>query len=160
MPILLLLLVGLAEAAYFMHDVMVLAQDVREVARYAGKDTEPDLVAIYASSLSSEHVVRGRFFTASETEVTLDAEFTVGELEASFPPIDTAKMVTDQAKMVELYESSEFILVNPTARIVVVDSARTHYPLLCLFGHRPFVIKSRAVFRIQAQRNILRRRQP
>lgn len=163
MPLLIVVLLGLVELGFLFWDIMVLVDQTRELARYAGKgpdfhyenigldstlfvnadamDLTPETSAIRVAYVSIGQDDEGNAVKISEDTTERGR---VDEVE--FPALDVEQMVAGHQVILDEY--------NPRAMPITwvgVSVARWHEPVTGFFDFlrdRPIAIKSQAIFRV------------
>jgi hypothetical protein len=172
-PALIILLFGVVELGHLFADYMVLDQQTREWARYAGKgvdyfryeDIGPDSTFFKIiesigltpemSAIEITYVRIGKDDDGNAVKTDEDTEVWGRVDEVEFSPLDVEQMIAGH---------QEVLAINPRALPITwvgVSMAKWHEPVTHFFDfirHEPFPIKAQAVFRVgvvRKARNLL-----
>lgn len=167
-PILLLLLVGMAELGWLMRDYMVLDNNTREIARLAGRGVdyvieewaeEESVVLTWADSLGLAEASISQYYVT----IKMGDEIAYVSDERMYERGDTNFVVPDLMPYVEEHQTIHNIIMSegnearPKDLIVVfVKVVTERWPLTGIFGTRPMAIQSKTVFRVNVTRGLVR----
>lgn len=167
LPILIITLLGLVEVGFLFHDYMILADQVRELARYGAQgiafyaleDVGPDSnLFANAKGMGLTHensAIRVVYVTIGKDEggnATLEGATITNwgrTDEVEFPPLDTELMITEHQRVLGMSPQASPITW------VGVAVARWHGSATGFFdwlGDEPIAIKDQAVFRVAYSR--------
>lgn len=168
-PILILLLVGMAELGWLMRDYMILDNCTRELGRLAGKGVdyvmeewtiEDSMVLEWADGLGLNDASISQYYVT--IKVDEDGVAYVSD-ERIYERGDTGFVVPDLAPYVEEHQTIHNIIMaqdidaRPNDLIVVfVKVVAERGPLTGIFGTKPMTIKSKVIFRVNISRGLVR----
>lgn len=169
MPILVLLLIGMAELGWLMRDYMVLDNNTREIARLAGRgadyvmeewDKEESKVLEWANGLSLENASISQYYVtikmgddgiAYVSDTRLYERGDTGFIRADLGPYIEQHQTVHNTIMAQDSEARPKDMIMVFVKVVI-----SRKPLTGIFGTRPMTIKSEAVFRVNVTRGLVR----
>jgi Flp pilus assembly protein TadG len=168
-PALVLLLVSMAELSWLAHDYMVLDNNTREIGRLAGKGVDyviEDWNEEDSSVLAWADYLGLRSASISQYYVTIkvgDDGVTYVSNERMLTRGDTEFVVPNLTPYIKEHQTIHNMIVAEDSKtrpkdliVVFVKVVAQRKPLTGLFGNGPMTIRSKAVFRVNVLRGLVK----